>query len=256
MLLTLVTASPAGAQVSAFSFDSARVPVGRAYEYVKSNRDGTRPTQVTVYVASMDRLETLKWDSGGDAATLVTATLDWERFSVRGFNSRRLRRDAPDVPQATLTTDSAPAALRVSFLPDSAVPVRMWPWYSYDLDFAGLGAMLPHLSDPEAGFVFARMDVVYRGDDPGFADHGPVEVAFERREPRGGRDARRYRIGGPGLGNMTGWLWADLRDGTLLEYELPVPDEPGYIDGRLRLVRMRELQPAEWSTYQRASVAR
>ena len=66
-LTILVSTHPAAAQISAFSYDSSRVPVGRAYEYVKSNRDGTHATQVTVYVAAVDRLESLKWDSGGDA---------------------------------------------------------------------------------------------------------------------------------------------------------------------------------------------
>lgn len=255
-LVILVSAAPAAAQISAFSYDSTRTRVGRAYEYLKSNRDGTHPTQVTVYVAAADRLESLKWDSGGDVATLVTATLDWERFSVRTLESRRLRRDGPDALQGTLTTDPERGALVVSFAPDSAIPVRMWPWHSYDFDFASLGATLPHLADPESGFVFARMDVVYSGDETGFADLGPVEVVFERRETRGGRDTRRYRIGGRGLGGWSGVLWTDPRDGTLLEYELPIPDEPGFIDGRLRLVKTVELQPAQWETYKRSKVSR
>jgi hypothetical protein len=256
LLAILVSARPAAAQISAFSYDSSRVPVGRAYEYVKSNRDGTHATQVTVYVAAVDRLESLKWDSGGDAATLVRATLDWERFSVRTLESRRLSRDGPDALQGTLTTDPERGALLVSFAPDSAIPVRMWPWHSYDFDLASLGATLPHLVDPESGFVFARMDVVYRGDETGFADLGPVEVTFERRETRGGRDTRRYRIGGPGLGGFWGVLWTDRRDGTLVEYELPVPDEPGFVDGRRRLVQTLELQPAQWEDYKRSRVAR
>jgi hypothetical protein len=255
-LATLAAAHPMAAQVTAFSYDSNRVSTGRAYEYVKSNRDGTHPTQVTVYVAAADRLESLKWDSGGDVATLVTATIDWERFSVRSLEARRLRRDGPDVVQGTLSTDADRGGLLVSFAPDSVVPIRMWPWHSYDFDFASLAATLPHLVDPEGGFVFARMDVVYRGDEIGFAELGPVDVTFERRETRAGWEARRYRIAGPGLAGMAGTLWTDRRDGTLLEYELPIPDEPGFIDGRLRLVKTLQLQPADWERYQRSKVSR
>jgi hypothetical protein len=256
LLLTLAAPAPASAQVAAFTFDSGRVHVGRAYEYVKSNRDGTHPTQVTVYVAALNRLESLKWDSGGDVATLVAATLDWDRFSVRGFDSRRLRRDRSETVQGTLTTDTTGTALRVSFLPDSAVPVRVWPWHSYDFDFASLGAALPHLADRDGRFVFARMDVVYDGDEIGFGDLGPVEVTFEQRERRDGRDTRRYRIGGPGLANTTGLLWTDAADGTLLEYEIPVPDEPGFTDGRLRLTKTLDLTGKEWEAYKRAKVGR
>jgi hypothetical protein len=132
----------------------------------------------------------------------------------------------------------------------------MWPWHSYDFDFASLGATLPHLVDPESGFVFARMDVVYRGDETGFADLGPVEVTFERRETRGGRDTRRYRIGGPGLGGFWGVLWTDRRDGTLVVYVLPVPVERGLVDGRLRIVQTLEVKRAQWEDYKRSRVAR
>jgi hypothetical protein len=256
LLLTLAAPAAASAQVAAFTFDSGRVHVGRAYEYVKSNRDGTHPTQVTVYVAALNRLESLKWDSGGDVATLVAATLDWDRFSIRGFDSRRLRRDRSETVQGTLTTDSTGAALRVSFLPDSAIPVGVWPWHSYDFDFASLGAALPHLANRDGRFVFARMDVVYDGDEIGFGDLGPVEVIFEQRERRDGRDTRRYRIGGPGLANTTGLLWTDAADGTLLEYEIPVPDEPGFTDGRLRLTKTLDLTGKEWEAYKRAKVGR
>jgi hypothetical protein len=253
-LLTL--AAPLSAQVSAFTFDSGRVQVGRAYEYVKSNRDGTHPTQVTVYVAALDQLESLKWDSGGDEATLVSATLDWDHFSVRGFDSHRLRRNGPETVQGRLATDSTGHALRLSFLPDSAIPVRTWPWHSYDFDFASLGAALPHLSDRDGRFVFSRMDVVYNGDELGFADLGPIEVTFEQRERRDGRETRRYRIGGPGLANTTGLLWTDTRDGTLVEYEIPIPDEPGFIDGRLRLTQTLQLTANEWKGYKRARIGR
>jgi len=256
VLVPLIAATPAFGQVAAFTYDSARLHVGRAYEYVKSNRDGTHATQVTVYVAAADRLESLKWDSGGDVATLVAATLDWDRYSIRALDSRRLRRDQSEVMQGKLVTDTTAAALRVSFLPDSAIPVRTWPWHSYDFDFASLGATLPHLSDPYGRFVFGRMDVVYRADDVGFGDLGPVEVVFEQRERRDGRDTRRYRIGGPGLANMTGLLWTDARDGTLVEYEIPIPDEPGFIDGRLRRTKTLDLTPKEWEAYKRAKIGR
>jgi hypothetical protein len=253
-LAILVSTPPAAAQISAFSYDSSRVPVGRAYEYVKSNRDGTHATQVTVYVASLDRLESLKWDSGGDAATLVTATLDWERFSVRTFESRRLRRDGPDALQGTLSTDPERGALLVSFAPDSAIPVRMWPWHSYDFDFASLNLAMPHLIDPESPFDFERVDVVYEGNPPGFADLGPVEVRFAAREERLGRQTRLYELSGRGLGDRRGSLWTAVDGGYVVEFELPFPDEPGFTDVRFRLQSITEISPADWEAYKRERI--
>jgi hypothetical protein len=61
-LILALAARPAAGQVDALRFDAAKVPVGRVYQYLKSNRDGSHAGRVTVYVAKPDRLESLKWD--------------------------------------------------------------------------------------------------------------------------------------------------------------------------------------------------
>jgi hypothetical protein len=244
----LLAAAPAAAQLAALRFDSSKVPVGRVYQYLKSNRDGSHPGRVTVYVAGLDRLESLKWDDEIGWATFVVAEMDWKRFSVRRFESWDLRRGKHPMLKATLDTDQD-GAVSVSVLPGPPVKISVWPWHSYDFDFASLGAILPHLVNPEADFTFGRTDFVQEEGKVRFAELGPVHLRFEARERRGEIATRRYRLEGPGLSNTAGTLWADAAEGHLVEFELPIPDEPGFADGRLRLVEVVAMNQDAWESF-------
>ena len=244
----------AGAQVEAFRFDSTRVPVGRLYEYLKSNRDGTHPGQVSLYVAGIDRIESLKWAAGDTIATLVVALLDWNRFSARRLESWVLTRGSAPRLRGTLGTDSGGTGVRVSFQPESLIVIHRWPWHSYDFDFASLNLAMVHLLAPEGQFRFERADVTYAEKGPPFADLGPVHVRFLRREQRQGRPTRLYQLEGPGLQNQRGVLWAATDGAYLVEYEFPFPDEPGYTDVRFQLRELRSLSPADWEAYKQERV--
>jgi hypothetical protein len=251
MLLGL--APRADAQVEAFRFDSTRVPVGRLYQYLKSNRDGSHVGQVSLYVAAVDRIESLKLEPGGSSPVLVVALLDWTRFSVRRFESWGLSRKAAPERRATLDTEGDGTGVRVSFLPDSLIVIRAWPWHSYDFDFASLNLALAHLIAPEKAFSFERADVVY-GPPLSFADLGPVTARFLRREQRLGHSARLYELEGPGLQGHRGKLWTAIDGAYLVEFELPFPDEPGYTDVRLQLQSVQPLLLADWEAYKRERV--
>lgn len=244
----------AGAQVDAFRFDSARVPVGRLYEYLKSNRDGTHASHVSLYVAALDRIESLKWTPGDTTATLVVALLDWQRFSVRRLESWSLTPGAAPRLRAALDTDSTGTGVRASFQPDSLLPIHRWPWHSYDFDFASLNLTLVHLIAPEAPFSFERADVIYGVAWPPFVDIGPVHVRFVRREQRRGHATRRYALEGTGLLGHHGVLWAAVDGAHVVEFELPFPDEPGYTDVRLQLRGVQSLARDAWEEYKRRRV--
>jgi hypothetical protein len=134
-------------------------------------------------------------------------------------------------------------------------PLRLahWPWHSYDFDFTSLNLALPHLVSPEGGENFWRTDFVY-GDPPSVAEIGAVTMRYEGRERRNGKSVRRYALGGPGPRNLEGTWWADARSGLLVEYELPVGDEPGYDDVRLRLQSSRILSASQWEEFQRSAI--
>lgn len=250
--LTLATA--AHAQTSLFKFDAAKVPQGTVLHYKKSNLDGSRATQVSVYVADTERLESLKWDDDSTEATLVKARMDWPRFSVREFQSLHLEQgNAPEL-RGTLAANANGSQVTVSFLDGKTVKITHWPWHSYDFDFASLGLTLPHLKDPTAELNFWRTDVVFAGDTLDFAELGGVRLAYEATEQRDQRRVRRYSIGGAGLEHKQGTLWADERSGLIVEYQLPIGDEPGYKDVRFVLDRQEALTAAQWEAFKRAKI--
>jgi hypothetical protein len=248
--LILLCAVPALAQLNALRYDPEKVPVGRVFHFVKSNRDGSHATRISVYVAASDRVESLKWDEGGSEATLVQAQLDWSRFSVREFQGWRLARDT--APERRVTLGVAGDQLSMSLM-KAPITLVHWPWHSYDFDFTSLNLALPHLVKPERPFTFWRTDFVY-GDPPKVAELGEVTLSYERRERHGGRPARRYSLGGPGLNGAHGTWWSDARTGLLLEFELPVGDEPGYDDVRMRLDSTSDLTAAQWESFKSNAV--
>src|SRR5690606_30680009 len=144
--------------------------------------------------------------------------------------------------------------LEVSFDPDKSIRIDRWPWHSYDFDFASLGLTLPRLRDPELDVIFWRTDVVFEGDSMELAQLGGVRLHFESSGRRSERAARRYSIGGAGLGHFYGKLWTDAQSGLLLEYEIPVGDEPGYSNVRLRLEHMEPMTPAEWQSFKKTRI--
>lgn len=247
----LSISAPASAQLAALQFSADRVPVGQVLHYVKSALDGTNSAEISVYVDAPGRVEALKWERGGEQATLVVATLDWSRFSVRGFESWLLARDAP--PERKATLEVAGDTLSMSLM-RAPLKIAHWPWHSYDFDFTSLNLTLPHMRDPESALTLWRTDFVYE-NPPRVAELGEVRLEFAGYEQRAGKRARRYTIGGAGLAARSGTWWADADSGLLIEYEIPLGDEPGYDDVRLRLGGMEKMTPAQWEVFKHRSVA-
>lgn len=246
----LLCAVPARAQLAALDFDPGKVPVGRVFHFQKSQRDGTHAARISVYLPTRDRIEALKWSEGGDEATLVVADMDWSKFSVRHFQGWHLARGA--APQPRVTLDVTGDQLSMSLM-KAPITLTHWPWHSYDFDFTSLNLTLPHLVDPEGTLSFWRTDFVY-SDSPQVAELGEVRLRFEKKEQRHGRAVRRYTIGGPGLQGLDGSWWADARSGLLVEYELPIGDEPGYRDVRMTVDSTLELSAGQWEAFKQKAV--
>jgi hypothetical protein len=246
----LLVGPSAVAQLSAYGFKSGKVPLGRIFHYEKSNLDGSHLARISVYVAAVDRMEALKWDQGSDQATLVQAQMDWSKFSVRRFEAWHLSRMS--APEQRVTADVNGDVLSMSLM-DHPVMIEHWPWHSYDFDFTSLNFTLPHLRNSRGDLLFWRTDFVY-STPPAVAEIGEMHLRFESAEYRAGKAVWRYSIGGAGLQNTTGTWWADRRTGLLVEYEIPVGDEPGYDNVRLKFLSAQRMSPRRWEGFKRAAV--
>jgi hypothetical protein len=247
----MLTGSPALPGDEPLRFQASRVPVGQVLHFHKSGRDGSNAAQISVFVAAQDRIEALKWGPGGDEATLVTARIDWSRFSVGRFESWHLSRGG--APELRATMDASGDQLTMSLM-KSPLMLHHWPWHSFDFDFTSLNLTMPHLRNPADGLTFWRTDFVY-SDPPAVAEIGEVRLVFQAEEVRNGKPVRRYSIGGAGLGDTTGTWWADRNTGLLVEYEIPIGDEPGYDDVRLKATGSQKMSAGDWEQFKRRAVA-
>ena len=251
-LVALLVPSPALAQTMAFRHNAKRLPVGTVLQYTKSNLDGTNASNIDVYVRDKKEVESFKaWHEPATRATLVRAQMDWERFSVSGFQVFDLNCGQP--PQARASLEVRPQEFRVSFL-DQPIPLTHALWHSYDFDFTSLSLAMTMLRNPKSSFEIWRSDAVF--EPMGFAEMGAVTLAYQASEEHLGRATRRYSIGGPGLRDTTGTWWADAKTGTLVAYEIPIPDEPGYKDVRFELRNVVRMNAREWEAHKQTTLCK
>lgn len=250
VLMMSVLAQPLASHAQDLRFDPARVPVGRVFHYLKSNMDGTHPARIHVYVRTQTTVESFKADEGETEATIVLAEMNWTRFSVRRFESARVNAAGVRTVRATLTQEGETDAyvLKVGDTMATAT-VAQWPWHSYDFDFAGLGLTLPHLVDPARPHTFGRSDFIQDGGPPRFGDLGAVTLTYLGEQRRRDAACRKYRIDGPGLQNKGGLLWADTAGGHIVEFEIAIPDEPGFTSGRLVLESIEPMTSEQWAAF-------
>ena len=236
---------------SGFRYQPGRIEAGRVLRYRKSNLDGSNPSEITLYLASETRLESLKWHRGEPEATLVVAEMDWEVCSVQSFRTYHVDEHGQRLLQVELETsaDRTRLVAKVGGL-ELACALEHFPWHSYDFDFASLNVALRFLIDPLGEVELAIVDPVYGSNGPALAAKGSVVLAYEGEEERAGRSCRRYVLDGPGLEDRGGTLWASKgEDVFLVAFELDLPDEPGMNSGRLEWFQTETRSASEWETF-------
>ena len=139
---------------------------------------------------------------------------------------------------------------------DQTVTIEYYPWHSYDFDFASLNITLPHLLDPLAPFTFGVADFPNKREQaPSFDFKGLVTVDFVSEEERYGALCHKYNIDGLGLENRGGTIWIDKSLRHIVDYEIDLPDEPGYESGKLCLKRIDHMSDESWRKFMMAQIA-
>jgi hypothetical protein len=86
-LTTVLFAISLNAQVEKFQYQPDKVITNVVYHYVKTNIDGTHPENISIYVASKNRLEVFKFQDPGTRAGYVIAEMDWKYFHAASLES-------------------------------------------------------------------------------------------------------------------------------------------------------------------------
>jgi len=235
-----------------FKYDAKKLPTHQLQVYEKSNLDGSRSGYVAVYLKNEKTIESFKWTPGNREGTLVTAKMDWSRFSVSEFVGGRLLANGEMNQSVELFVGpgSMEAQIEIRGVEPSTVALAHFPWHSYDFDFASLGMMMTQKKSPTSPFEFMICDIVRTTTGPVFGEVGKVRLEWQKEERKFDQLCQRYRIDGPGLDHKGGEIWFDQK-GRLVGYEIQKPDEPGYESGKLRRVEVKTITNQEWEVFKR-----
>jgi hypothetical protein len=248
-------------------YQPQRLHIGMVRHYVKSNLDGSNAAQVLFYVASPTRIEVLKIETGSDVLAYIVAELDWSRASAVELHSWHV------LPKAADASAAAPGVLRAqatgwldaltrefrAVLPLGAghVTVGSSPFHLYNFDLMSLNATLPGWRDPEATLVFHVIDPDFSAQSGGnfLLSRGEATLRYSGRERYGGVDCRAYALGGPGMSNRDGRLWADVATGYMVAIEHPLPDNPAWNSFKLALRSVEHMDRGAWLSFVAAARA-
>lgn len=255
MLLLLsglsVEALIAQSSTELFRFDAKKVPVDKVFLYKKSNLDGSRSSNISVFVSSVDHLESYKWFEEYPGGSLVKATMDWTRFSVQKFESYSVSADGTTDLKGSLElpAGTTAAVIELTGMFKDTISIQHYPWQSYDFDFAGLSMIMPFVRNPQQPLEIMISDFIRTENGPTFGEKGLVKLVWQKNEEKAGRLCRRYTIDGPGLENRGGHIWFDKEQGYLVGFEIDLPDEPGYESGKLMLVEVKDMTLEQWKAF-------
>ena len=208
--------------------------IGHLYEYVRSNRDGSLPETILIYLPADDEVEVVKIVAPCTDAAYVTARIDPSVGSALRLVAGRLEKDGSQRRIGEMTYDPAERALQFTLGPDGGVAGRLTgvdqPWHLYDFDFASLmsEARFRWPVSDGIGFDLVRLMPTDSGDLK-FEDLGRVEIA-----PQGVIDGEMpYKVDGAGL--PEGTMARRIADGAIVSISSSERNHLEYDDFALRL---------------------
>jgi hypothetical protein len=255
LLLCFVFSTTAMGQVDQFEFQPAKIKTGVVYHYVKTNIDGTHPENISVYVASSDRLEVFKFHEPGTRAGLVVAQMDWKNFQAATLSSYGVFSATEQILAAQLKFDAAAKKMEVE-IPAQDRPLEIidfdyLPTHLYNFDLTSLNFAFRHLKNPASSFTIGLADPTFAQEGPGVRYRGEAMIRYTGDEKRNGHDCRKYSIGGAGLENRNGFLWVNKQGEHFEDLEIELPDNPDWTTFKLNLKRMENMSPDQWSQFQK-----
>lgn len=239
--------------VGKFRFDPKKVAVGTVYHYLKTNVDGSRPENVSQYIADEKRLEAFKFHEKGERAGLVIAEMDWGVFSAKKLDSWQVWVNEKKL-FATLEYLSAERVVEVSINGKKAgrTAIKFLPFHIYNFDFGSLNLAFPHLKNAKESFTVGIADPTFKDSGEIFAYRGEATVSYVGDERRNGRKCRKYRVDGAGLENRGGFIWVNKKGGYIEDMEIDLPDNPEWKSFKFKLVKVEKMSRDEWEKFIKA----
>ena len=237
--------------VNAFSYEPAKIEPGTVYHYVKSNIDGSKPADVTIFVSSDEHLEVFKIYPGSNATFYVTADMDWEVFSPKALDGYEIYKDGSRklIMHAELSKEKNEYTYN-NGKDQYSVPIGHFPMHNYNFDLTSLNFTFRQLTNPKSDFSvgihYPAFDLVHFVK---FVYTGQVNIKYLSDEIRNMVTCRKYEIGGEGFANKTGTVWVNKDKGYIEDIEIPLADNPSWNSFKLKLTSVEVMSQDAWNSY-------
>lgn len=240
-----------------FRLDPTRIVVGEVAHYVKSNLDGSKPSRVSIYVASLDTLEVAKVEKGVIDAAWVRAHFDWTLFTADRIQAGVINLDGSVEERATFGVDRGKGVVTVTVgARKGSAAWKQLPFHVFNFDFTSLNFAWRMLADPKAPFSIGVIDPTFKAEGNPIFYRGAARIEYRGEEKVRGKTCRRYAISGSGIGGKTGTIWEDPQSRWLEKVAIPFPDNPDWNSFRLELQGVEKMTPETWKKYVADSLAR
>lgn len=253
VLIFFVCVSSAGAQVDKFEFQPGKIKTGIVYHYVKTNIDGTNPENISVFVATNDRLEVFKFHDPGTRAGFVVAEMDWKNFHARSLFSYGVFSASEEMLGAQLKFLPDQKKIEVEIpaqdRPLETVEFGYVPAHIYNFDLTSLNFAYRHLKNPTEPFTVGLADPTFAEQGPALRYRGEVTIRYTGEEKRNGQDCRKYSISGAGLDNKSGVLWVNKAGEYFEDLEIELPDNPNWTTFKLALKKTETMTAEQWKQF-------
>lgn len=255
LALIATLASPlALAQSAAFRYDAAKAPPpGTLLHYTKSNRDGSKPWHVEIYVQSPTRINVIKWVEGHSDFVEIMADFDHALAmptALQQWNIAGARRE-PRLAMRGLPGDTGPM-LKAQLADGPSFDLKAGspaPFNFWGFDLAGLGFMLPHWSTPEQPLAlwFADPNRAHADGSPVLVERATLKLVGE--ETIDGVASRKYELAGPFFGDQVGTVWVGRDSGRIERAEHPVRTSTDWDDWKLEFERAETIDGNAWEKH-------
>ncbi len=198
------------AQVNKFVFQPEKIKTDVAYHYVKTNIDGTNPENISIYVASKDKLEVFKFHEPGTRAGYVLCDMDWKHFQASALFSYAVLSGTEEVLAAQIKFLADQKKMEVEIpaqgRPLEVIEFGLLPVHVYNFDLTSLNFAFRHLKDPAGELIVGLADPTFAEEGPSVRYRGEVTIQYLHDEKRNGKDCRKYSIEGAGLDHKSGFI--------------------------------------------------
>ena len=240
--------------------DSKTDRTNKVFHYIKSNQDGSNAADIWVFYPNPYRSESFKiYQQTKDDFDLVCADYD-SNFQAHQMIGYLINRKYKRTENAVSQLDDNIIHLSVGNKKKDDVVNGIIPSYNLNFDFTDLNSMIPFLKNKEADFTFgfnnlyvpskaviAKSSVGLIGKVEMYV--GKTVCRYTGKVTYKNRECFVYDIIVEGYENLSGKIYVDTSDYTVVEINTEHCGNPLFTSFKFSLVEEFTLTPEEWQTF-------